>query len=118
MAASPWPENAGTAISDLPLYKFVYIFSYTYSVYEKHKDVRMDIIFKAAKLRKLANEKKHRDRKLGTEMSGNLGRRLDQLRAAPTLDDMPNVITSYSIHYTKLYDRSSQGLPGVPLQGP
>jgi hypothetical protein len=33
----------------------------------------MDIIFKAAKLRKLANEKKHRDRKLGTEMSGKTG---------------------------------------------
>jgi len=51
----------------------------------------MDIVFKSAKLRKLANERKHRDRRLGIEMSGKLGQRLDQLYAAPTLDDMPKI---------------------------
>ena len=67
------------------------IFLYTYYVYKKHKDVQVDISFRTAKLRKLANDKKHRDRKLGAEMSKKLGLRLDQLRAAPTLDDMPKI---------------------------
>lgn len=51
----------------------------------------MEILFKTAKLRKLANEKKHRDRKFGPAMSQKLGQRLGELYAAPTLDDMPKI---------------------------
>ncbi len=51
----------------------------------------MNIIFKGSKLRKLANNKSHLIRKLGPEMAQVFGRRLDQLLAAETLDDLPKI---------------------------
>ena len=51
----------------------------------------MDIIFKGSRLHKLANDSNYRTRKLGPEMARVFGRRLDQLRAAETLDDMPKI---------------------------
>ena len=51
----------------------------------------MKIIFKGSRLRKLANNSEFRIRKLGPEIARVFGRRLDQLHAAETLDDIPKI---------------------------
>lgn len=48
----------------------------------------MNIQFKTAKLAKLCNDRRERARKWGERRAKILGRRLDDLRAAVTLDDM------------------------------
>ncbi len=51
----------------------------------------MNVVFKGSKLRKLANERKKLIRKYGPETAKVIGRRLDQLRAADSLDDLPKI---------------------------
>lgn len=51
----------------------------------------MDIVFKDNKLTKLCNDKTHRVRKLGADRANRVQKRLDDLRAASTLEDMRNL---------------------------
>lgn len=48
----------------------------------------MDITFKNSKLQKLANSSKEALRKLGKQNAAKLSQRLDELKAAGTLEDM------------------------------
>ena len=48
----------------------------------------MDVRFKSSKLAKLCNSQKERERAWGERRAKIVGRRLDDLRAAVTLDDM------------------------------
>jgi plasmid maintenance system killer protein len=51
----------------------------------------MDIVFKNNQLKKLFNEKKRLVRELGADRANRVQKRLDDLRAASTLEDMRNL---------------------------
>lgn len=72
----------------------------------------MDIQFKTSRLEKACNSRKERVKEWGERRSKVLGRRLDDLRAAGTLDDMRQVPGDCHI-----YKHRSDGTLTLDLDG-